>query len=230
MPDTGIPRDFRLQDFAGGELPRTGSVEDDLLPSRTYPSSLFWRMAKALDPQAGATRILDLGPTSNANIQFWAERGFDVSCCDVFTREARRIAAGDVTALTLSGDAIRDQRLPYESESFAAVCSWNLLSRLPFVLAQQYARECHRVLVPGGLLHAIFLDAEGRLETRRTYQIADRQQLRVSSVVVPRRLPASWIDAEIKLMLGRFSACEIQPAPAHTREVIAQRSPGLLTR
>lgn len=229
MPDPGVPSDFRLHDFAA-ELPRAGSVEDDLLPSRTYPSSLFWRMAKVLDPRDGSSRILDLGPTSNANIQFWAERGFDVSCCDVFTREARRIASQEVTPLTLSGENIRDQKLPYESESFSAICSWNVLSRLPFVLAQQFARECHRVLTPGGLLHAIFLDAEGRLETRRTYQIADRQQLRVSSVVVPRRLPSSWIDAEIKLMLGRFGACEIQPAPAHTREVIAQRAPGLASR
>lgn len=220
------PRDPRQHGFAQGELDTPGSrLADDLLPSRAYPSSLFWRMTSALDPEREPGRILDLGPTNNANILFWAERGFDVTCCDLFAREARRIGEQEVNPLTLSSDSIRDRRLPYESESFAAVCAWNVLSRLPFVLAQQYARECHRLLAPSGLLHAIFLDADGRLDTRRIYQVEDRQQLRVTSVAVPRRLPANWVDAEIKLMLARFAACEIQAAPSHTREVLAQRAP-----
>lgn len=225
--DRHHPRDLRLHDFAGSETTAPSTrLEEDLLPNRQFPSNLFWRMTKWLDPDQPPGRILDLGPTSNANIQFWGERGFDVTCFDLFAHEARWLAGEDPSPLTLTGNSLRDRRLPHDSESFSAVCAWNVLSRLPFALAQQFARECHRVLRPSGLLHAIFLDADGRLDSRRQYRIVDRQRLHVSSVAVPRRLPGNWVDAEIKLMLSRFAACEVQPAPSHTREVLAQRDPG----
>lgn len=226
MTENRRPRDLRRHDFAAGDLGAPAEpLQEDLLPNRSYPSNLFWRMTTWLDPKQPPGRILDLGPTNNSNIQFWAERGFDVACCDLFAREARHLAGQDLTPLTLSGRSLRDRRLPYEGETFSAVCAWNVLSRLPFVLGQQFARECHRVLHPSGLLHAIFLDADGRLDARRCYRVVDRQRLEVSSLAVPRRMPGSWVDAEVKLMLSRFAACEIQPAPSHTREVLAQRDP-----
>ena len=211
---------------AATEIPRPASrLEESLLPNRSYPSNLMWRMSRALDPANPPGRVLLLGSTSNASIRFWGQNGFDVTCFDLFAREARRIGEVEVSPLTLSSDALRERRLPYEDSAFSAICAWNVLSSLPFVLAQRYARECHRVLTPSGLLHAVYLDAEGRLDTRRHYEIVDRQQLRVTSAAVVRRLPDSWIDAEIRLMLSRFAACEIQSAPAHTREVLAQRAP-----
>lgn len=211
---------------SGDEIARPASrLEEDLLPNRAYPSNLLWRMSRALDPNVGPSRVLDLGPTSNANIGFWANAGFDVTCCDLYARESRRIGERAVSPLTLSSDALRQHSLPYEDCSFSAICSWNVLSRLPFVLAQRYAREAHRILAPAGLLHAVFLDADGRLDTRRHYEIVDHKQIRVSSAAIRRRLPDTWVDAEIRLMLSRFAACEIQPAPARTREVLAQRAP-----
>lgn len=212
--------------FAASEgelLPR--GIDEELLPNRTYPSNLFWRMTGGLDPETSPSRILDLGPTSNENIQFWAGRGFQVTCYDLYARESRRLAQDPSSPMTLSADNLRDRRLPYDDEAFTGVCAWNVLGRLPFVLAQRYARECHRVLRRSGLLHAIFLDVSGRLDTRRRYRIADRQQLEVMSATVPRQLPQTWIDAEIKLLLSRFAACELQSAPCNTREVLAQRAP-----
>lgn len=224
--DPHQPRDLRLHDFAGSNAGDPDArLEEDLLPNRPFPSNLFWRMTKWMDPGLPPGRILDLGPTSNANIQFWGERGFDVTCFDLFAREARWLGSEEPSPMILTGNTLRDRRLPYEGESFSAVCAWNVLSRMPFVLAQQFSRECHRVLCPSGLLHAIFLDADGRLDGRRQYRIVDRQRLQVSSVAVSRRLPGNWVDAEIKLLLSRFAACEIQPAPAYTREVLGQRDP-----
>lgn len=224
--DSRRPRDLRLRDFASG-AEGTGSArfEEDLLPNRPYPSKLFWHMARGLDAERPPARILDLGPASNANIQFWGERGFDITCFDLYAREVRYLAEQDPSPLTLSSRALRSRRLPFESGSFAAICGWNVLSRLPFVLGQHCARECHRLLAPSGILHAIFLDADGRLDARRQYTIVDRQRLHVTSVAVPRRLPGNWVDAEIRLMLSRFAAVEIQPAPSYTREVLAQRDP-----
>lgn len=222
------PRDLRRRDYATTheDVPVTGArAGDDLLPNRAYPSNLIWRMTKALDPNKAPGRILDLGPTNNANIQFWAENGFDVTCHDLFAHESRRVAQCDISPLTLASDTVRKLRMPFEASSFSAICAWNVLARLPFVLGQQYARECHRMLAPSGLLHAIFLDADGRPDTRRQYRVEDRQTLQVSSLAVPRPLPTSWIDAEIRLLLSRFCACEIQGTPAHTREALAQREP-----
>lgn len=224
------PRDLRRRDYATTHenVAITGSHPgDDLLPNRAYPSNLIWRMTKALDPEQAPGRILDIGPTNNANIQFWAENGFDVTCHDLFAHESRRVADGEISPLTLASDTVRKLRLPFEGESFSAICAWNVLAKLPFVLAQQYARECHRMLAPSGLLHAIFLDVDGRPDTRRQYRVDDRQTLQVSSLAVPRPLPSCWIDAEIRLLLSRFGACEIQGTPAHTREALAQREPVL---
>lgn len=224
--DRRRPRDLRRHDFADSAGAASASrLEEDLLPNREFPSNLFWRMTKWLDPDVPPARVLDLGPTSNANIQFWGERGFDVTCFDLFAREARWLGSEKPSPLTLTGNSLRDRRLPYDSEAFSAICAWNVLSRLPFALAQQFARECQRVLCPSGVLHAIFLDADGRLDGHRQYHIVDRQRLQVSSVAVSRRLPGDWVDAEIKLILSRFAACEIQQAPSHTREVLAQRDP-----
>lgn len=226
--DRQRPQDLRLQDFAtaDGEVPRLGGrIEEELLPNRSYPSTLFWRMTGGLDRSVSPARILDLGPTSNDNIQFWASRGFEVTCHDLYARESKRLAREPSSPMTLSTDKLRNRRLPFDDESFSAICAWNVLGRLPFVLAQRFARECHRVLRRSGLLHGIFLDVDGRLDTRRRYQVADRQQLQVVSSPVPRKLPASWVDAEVKLLLSRFAACELRPAPCHTREVLAQRAP-----
>ena len=184
-------RDLRGHDFASGEarphrLPPT-RAGPDLLPDRTYTSELFWRFAGALDPSAPPRRILDLGPTSNANIQFWTQRGFDVSCYDLFARESLRLDDGPVTPMTLAGENLRSRAFPYPSESFSALCAWNVFARLPFVLAQRYVRECYRVLHPSGLVHAVFLDSDGRPDSRRQYHVADRNQIAVSSRAVPRQ-------------------------------------------
>ncbi len=223
--DTKGSRDLRTRDFATATLDIAERSGDDLLPNRSYPSNLLWRMTGGLDAWTPPARILDLGPTNNDNIQFWAKRGFDVTCYDLFAHETRRLGQLEVTPMTLSSDTLRQQRLPFDDGSYSAICSWNVLSRLPFVLARQFARECHRLLRQSGLMHAVFLDADGRLDTRRQYQVVDRQSLQVTSAAVPRRLPTNWVDAEIRLMLSRFAACEIQAAPSYTREVLAQRAP-----
>ena len=193
--DAQGPRDLRKRDFATETLDIAERSEDDLLPNRSYPSNLLWRMTGALDASAAPARILDLGATNNENIQFWARRGFDVTCYDLFAHETRRLGPLEVTPLTLSADTLRQQRLPFENSTYSAICSWNVLSRLPFVLAQQFARECHRLLCRSGLMHAVFLDSDGRLDMRRQYQIVDRQSLKVTSAAVPRRLPTNWVDA-----------------------------------
>ena len=215
-PDVHAP-DFRQLDGRSRKL--------DLLPNRTYTSTLFWKLARCLDPQAPPSRILDLGSTSNANIAFWGDRGFRVTCFDLCAHEAQRITGQEISPLTLAADNVRQCKLPYKQSSFSAVCAWNVFGRLPFVLAQQFARECHRVLHPSGLLYAIFLDGDGRLDSLRQYQVADRNQVEVASRSVPLRLPCDWIDAEISLLLSRFEACEIKPAPCHTREVLSQVGP-----
>lgn len=221
-------RDLRTQDFATADArPATlaaGTEEFDPLPNRRYTSILFWRLARALDPQAPPRRILDLGPTADSNIRFWAELGFTVTCYDLVARATSVIAdVGATTALTR--DRVRQMSLPYPEEGFSAICGWNSLAQLPFVVGQQYVRECYRLLYPSGLMHAIFLDAGARLDSRREYRVADRQQLDVLSREVPRASAPEVVDAELSLLLGRFDACQIKAAPCQTREVLVQKAP-----
>lgn len=223
------PRDFRTRDFATADAePATlgASPEDyDPLPNRDYTSVLFWRFARALDPQAPPRRILDLGPTVDENIRFWADRGFRVTCLPILEREARALRDTAIEPPTLSRDRLAERSLPYPDESFSAVCAWNVFATLPFVLGRRYLQECYRVLHPSGLIHAIALDAPGRLDARREYRVADRQQLAVSSRRQPRTASREMVDAELELLFSRFDAIDIRAAPCQTRELIAQKAP-----
>ncbi|MCH7824227.1 MAG: class I SAM-dependent methyltransferase, partial [Acidobacteria bacterium] len=161
-------RDLRTQDFATPDAePVTVSSgtddETDPLPNRRYTSILFWKMVNALDASEPPARILDLGPTSHANMHFWAERGFRVSCYDLEKHEMEELERAPITNLSLAADRMNQRHLPFEDAAFAGICAWNCFSRLPFVSARRYIRECNRLLRSRGILHAIFLDAAGRL-------------------------------------------------------------------
>ena len=99
-------RDLRTQDFATPDAkPVTVSSgtdnETNPLPNQRYTSILFWKMVKALDPNEPPARILDLGPTSHANMHFWAERGFQVNCYDLEKHEMKELERQPITGLGL---------------------------------------------------------------------------------------------------------------------------------
>jgi len=221
-------RDLRTRDYATPDSEpatlRAGADDVDPLPNRRYTSILFWRLVKALDPARAPARILDLGPTSQANIRFWGERGFRVTCYDLVRPEGGQLEGESITNLTLAPEKVRGRSLPFDDESFSAICAWNVFARLPYVVARRYARECYRMMVPAGILHAIFLDAEGRLDARRRYRIADRQQLDVVSGPPPGG-DSRWVEADLAFMFAAFDACETKAAPCSTRELLAQRGP-----
>ena len=230
--EAGLPsasRDLRTQDFATPDaepaMLLAGRDDADPLPNRRYTSILFWRLVRALDPSDAPARILDLVSTSQANIHFWAERGFRVTCYNLAHHELRRLGDEPISNLTLAPDKLRELALPFPDESFSAICAWNILARLPFMVARRYARDCYRIMHPRGILHAIFLDADGRLDGRREYRVADRQQLDVISGRTDRHLATDWVEAELAFLFSHFDACETKPAPCQTRELLAQRGP-----
>jgi SAM-dependent methyltransferase len=228
-PPLDPSRDLRTQDFATPNTrPATVSAgaydETDPLPNRRFTSILFWSMVKALDPGEHPAKILDLGPTNHQNMHFWAERGFGVSCYDLEKHELEELEKEPITNLTLAADRMNRRNLPFNDGEFSAVCAWNCFSRLPFVSARRYIRECTRVLRPRGILHAIFLDAPGRLDTRRQYRIADRQQLDVVSGASRRGIKPTLVEAELAYLFSSFDGYESKEAPCQTREVLAQRN------
>ncbi|MFQ5743476.1 MAG: methyltransferase domain-containing protein [Acidobacteriota bacterium] len=222
-------RDLRTKDFATPDArPMTllaASEDAEPLPNRRYTSILFWRLVKALDPEAEPARILDLGNTTQANIRFWAERGFLVTCYDLAYHEHKLLEQQPITNLTLAPEKIRERVIPFKDEAFSAICAWNIFARLPFIVARRYVRECYRIMSPTGILHAIFLDAGGRIDCRRRYKVADRQQLDVCSNSPPPNQTADWVGAELAFLFSSFDACETKPAPCQTRELLAQRGP-----
>ncbi len=225
----GSPRDLRTQDFATPDAkPATVSSgtddETDPLPNRRFTSILFWKMVNAVDADTPPARVLDLGPTNHQNMHFWAERGFRVSCYDLEKHEMEELDKQPITNLTLAADRMNQRSLPFNDGAFSVVCAWNCFSRLPFVSARRYNRECNRVLRPQGLLHAIFLDAAGRLDARRQYRIADRQQLDVVSGASRRGITSTPVEAELAFLFSSFDACETKAAPCQTRELLAQRN------
>ena len=86
------------------------SVEDRVA-YRANAGAATDRMVKALDPKDHPARILDLGPTSGANITFWGERGFKVSCYDLERHEMEELEKQPITNLSLAADRLTQRRV-----------------------------------------------------------------------------------------------------------------------
>ncbi len=110
--------------------------------------------------------ILDLGCGTGRNAVFLAAQGFAVSGIDSAAEglaEARRVAhQADHTLILTRGDIY--QPLPYDTASFDAVISIQVLQHNTREHIQNALAECARIIKPGGYL---FLTVCGRYSQRK---------------------------------------------------------------
>lgn len=145
-----------------------------------FASALFAEFSTSLARLGPEAEVLDLGTTMPANIHYWAHRGHRFGMVDILSKES-----ADVDELGLSG------------RRFGGICCWNTLGFVPRERASVLVSGLTRLLIPGGMLFAIF-DGDGRtVPPRQRYRIVNERTLRLEPSdrdIEPRAVSTSEIE------------------------------------
>ncbi len=122
-------------------------------------SSAWSALRKHLAAEPGL-RVLDIGPTSPANIKFLTEGGHGIWMADLAGESLR---SGWETPPQEPGElpgfdteAFFAQNMDFGGREFDVVLLWTALDYVPEALVQPLIRELHAAMRPGGKLLAIF--------------------------------------------------------------------------
>lgn len=177
-----------------------------LMSAGEYDSGLFADLTALVERLGRDVGILDLGPTTPANLMFWLRRGHRVTARDYLARRHR----GAHGLVLESG------------QRFGAIVTWNVFSFLPRSDARTLMAELQGYLMPGGGLFAIF-DGDGRrVPPTVRYRIVGEGRLAVEEgrfAAVPRAVSTSEIEA----LLGNLPTTRISVMRHGSRESLARR-------
>lgn len=184
-------------------------------------STGFQEFIRAVSAPEGQ-RILDLGPTSPANLSFVTGLGHRAYNEDVLLEShdpGLLIAAPDGKQQVIDVDRFMAENLNHEKELFDAVLLWDVPDYLDESLVKPVIERIHKVTKPGGLLLGFFHTRDaGPNAPYYRYHIADKQTLELQRgpnfhlkrVFNNRHIENLFRDfASIKFFLGRDNIREI---------------------
>ena len=201
-------------------------------------SSGLGEFARSLDGREGL-RILDLGPTSAANITYYTGLGHKYHNEDVLlaSTEGAYVTGGGVGEPATYDVArfLRDN-LAYEREMFDAVLFWDVPDYLPEALVKPIVERLHFATRPGGALLGFFHTKDaGPIAPCYRYHIdADsktRDGLLLQSVWRPEsrqkipmfRLQRVFANRHIEKLFHEFGSLKFFLARDNIREVLVIR-------
>ncbi|HKD92458.1 MAG TPA: class I SAM-dependent methyltransferase [Terriglobales bacterium] len=123
----------------------------------TRRSSGFTEFARRIVGQE-PLNILDLGPTSPANIEYLTNLGHKVYNEDVLHAgtDPALVTPGEGDKPTIDVARFLSSSLQYEPEKFDAVLCWDVADYMPEVLVKPMVDRIHRATKPGGSVLAFF--------------------------------------------------------------------------
>ena len=143
--------------------------------------------------------ILDLGPTSTENLEFFSDRASEVAVGDLFHTVGKR---GQRSELYLFDDA-DEAELPDKPARFVAVLLWDLLHYFPLAERRHLAERLIRRLEPGALVLVHASSVSKVPPTPIQFKIADREHL--DYVVGDDRVPSPGLSTrEVERALVGF--------------------------
>ncbi len=159
-----------------GEATETSQLAQQRISRRSTGFQEFIRAIARTEGQ----RILDLGPTSPANINFITGLGHRAYNDDLL------LASHDPALLTAEEDGTKhidvtrflSENLAYEKEIFDAVLFWDVPDYLDENLVKPVVERIHTISKPGGLLLGFFHTRDaGPNAPYYRYHIADKETL-----------------------------------------------------
>lgn len=166
--------------------------------------------------------MLDLGPTSPANIQFITGLGHRAYNEDVLlaSQDSSLVLPAEekgVTALDLK--RFLDENLAYEKETFDAVLVWDIPDYLHESLVKPVVERIYNITKPGGLLLGFFHTRDAgpeapyyryHIATRDTLELQRGPYFQLQRVFNNRHIENLFHDyASIKFFLGRDNIREV---------------------
>jgi hypothetical protein len=184
-------------------------------------------------------RLLDLGPISQATVDFFTGRRYklysndllrgwhDFLAAELATLMASKAAApGSANATIRSDPAERAGRflaavLDYPGETFHGVLAWDLIDYLPPEVVQAFVIRLHELIRPGGAVLAIFHDRTPERFHRYRVVNAEGVEYIPSTALVPfgRVLP----NREILNQFSKFRSSKTFVGRDQIREALFTR-------
>jgi SAM-dependent methyltransferase len=121
-------------------------------------SSAWSTLLKHLKVEQGL-RILDIGPTSSANINFLTTLGHGVYMADIVDEALRgewMTVRDEGSEPQFDVDGFLDQNLDFAGREFDVILLWTTLDYIPAVLVDPVVRRLRSCMRPGGRILALF--------------------------------------------------------------------------
>jgi SAM-dependent methyltransferase len=184
-------------------------------------STGFHEFTKAIQKPEGQT-ILDLGPTSPANIEYITQLGHRVYNEDVISEanEKGLIIPGEKAGETQIDVAkFLHFSLSQERETFDAVLLWDVCDYLPEPLVKPFIERIHRITKPKGLLLGFFHTKDAgsdapyyryHMKDQQTLELQQGPQFRLQRVFNNRHIENLFHDyTNLKFFLGKDNVREV---------------------
>lgn len=207
----------------GASGPASGAVSLGAGAAVVRHSNGLKEMTRAWQREEGLA-ILDLGPTSSANIGFISNLGQKVLHEDVLLAGADpRFLHPTEQGLALDPAAFLATNLNYAAESLDAALLWDLLDYAPEPMLQPLVNRLAACFKPGGMALAYF---HARVEAGPSpcfrYHIRDAENLELRPGA-PQPLARAWNNRAIERLFSAFRAIKFFLARDHLREVLVTK-------
>ncbi len=196
------------------ELPR--------LPRRSTGFNQFVRVILRPDGQ----KVLDLGPTSPANISYITGLGHRTYNEDVLAaaNSPRLVIPGEASGTTrVDGVRFLAEDLQYEPESFDAVMLWDVCDYLPEELVKPTVERIYQIAKPKAALLAFFHAREAGADAPHyRYHIKDENTLELQPGQ-PFKLQRTFQNRHLESLFQNFYSIKFFLGKDNIREVLLVR-------
>lgn len=169
--------------------------------------------------------VLDLGPTSSANITFLTGFGGRVHNEDVLrsSQDKAYWVRREDNSEALDPEKFFAENLAYGEKQFDAVLCWDIPDFMPEILVKPMVERIHKIMKPGGILLAFFHTKDAGPDSPYSrYCIVDREVLDLD-VRPDFRLQRVFNNRHIENLFKDFSSLKFFLARDNIREVLVVR-------
>jgi hypothetical protein len=194
--------------------------------ARTPRRSSGWaKILERLKADPGL-RVLDIGPTSPANINFLTELGHSVYMADLVAEAVKPdwvIPATEDSPQSYDAPAFLAKHMDFGGRKFDVILLWDTLDYVPAPLGAAIVSQLASVLSEKGMVLAFFHSKNTGPETAFSrYHVMDGETLSVQPGP-ERPILAIYQNRQVETLLQDIGACRFLLAKDNTREVIASR-------
>ncbi len=224
--------DFFNKFFRGGNRGESGlatATASERVPRKSTGLGELVRALSRLDGQS----VLDLGPTSPANLSFFTNQGQRTYSEDVLlaSRNGDYRTSGNNGESHIDADRFLADNLTFPNETFDAVLLWDMPDYLDEALVKPVVQRIHAITKPGALMLAFFHTKDAGTDAPyQRYHIAAPDTLELQRISSGRedryanfRLQRIFNNRHIENLFSDFRSLKFFLGRDNVREVLIVR-------